>query len=295
MVIGPDSVGAILSHRGFSIEATGDNKDLLFPWEFRTGVGIGLLEASFGMFAKSSFRKFARHLTSHNGVSKTSDLRKIAGEETANYIQYLCDLGVAEASDKQIILKRQIDNIGATLEWYVADVCQRQFEGSSAWSVKLGDMHYGDYDVLAWLPPALLYVETKSSRPEEIEDTEIKHFLQRGVELAPDLAILLIDTDDDLEESGFLSRIFELMLPTITSGDRTTVSELRHNREPFIRPQRGYSGISWGYRRYYVTNTKPSIEAQLRKCLRHFNARVKDTMFVGGPPVNFVTGDLEEY
>ena len=72
---------------------------------------------------------------------------------------------------------------------------------------------------MAWLPPTLLYVETKSSRPEEIEDTEIKHFLQRGVELAPDLPILLVETDDDLEESGFLYKVYGLMLLTIAQAD----------------------------------------------------------------------------
>ena len=72
---------------------------------------------------------------------------------------------------------------------------------------------------MAWLPRTLLYVETKSSRPEEIEDTEIKHFLQRGVELAPDLAILLVDTDDDLEESDFLHKVYGLTLLTINQGD----------------------------------------------------------------------------
>jgi len=72
---------------------------------------------------------------------------------------------------------------------------------------------------LAWLPPALSYVETKYSRPEEIEDTGIKHFLRRRVELVPDLAILLVDTDDDLEESDFLHKVYGLTLLTIAQGD----------------------------------------------------------------------------
>jgi len=46
---------------------------------------------------------------------------------------------------------------------------------------------------------------------------------------------------------------------------------------------------------FYVTNSKPSIEVQIRKCLRHFNARVEDAMFIGGPPLNFVTGEIEDF
>jgi hypothetical protein len=94
----------------------------------------------------------------------------------------------------------------------VADVFKKDFSGSAEWSVNLSDFRYGDYDVLAWLPPILIYVETKSSRPSEVNESKLRHFLQRGVELAPDLAILLIDTEDDLEKADLIRRLFDLML-----------------------------------------------------------------------------------
>jgi len=106
---------------------------------------------------------------------------------------------------------------------------------------------------------------------------------------------LLVDTDDDLEESGFLHKIYGLMLPTIAPGDQTRLADFADPSKLFINPQKGYPGISFGYRRFYVTNSKPSIEAQIRKCLRHFNARVKDAIFIGGPPLNFVTGEIEDF
>ena len=106
MTFGPDPVGSILSHRGFKIEATGNYKDILIPWEMRIGISDNLLLASFDMFAKSSFRKFARHLTSHDRVSEIHELRKIAGDETSQYIEYLCDLGIAEVSDDRLTLNR---------------------------------------------------------------------------------------------------------------------------------------------------------------------------------------------
>ena len=177
----------------------------------------------------------------------------------------------------------------------MSKVCQKEFGASAEWSVKLKDTKYNDYDVLAWLPPTLLYVETKSSRPQEIKDSELLHFLQRGVELAPELAVLLIDTDDDLVKSGILDRIFELMLPSVALASGITDLDWRHDERAFIEPQRGYSGISFGYFRYYVTGTKPSIETQLRKCLRHYGAHVKNSAFVGGEHVNFATGKLEDF
>ena len=105
--------------------------------------------------------------------------------------------------------------VGPTLEWYVADVLKTDYEGSSEWSVKLTGGRYGDYDVLGWLPPTLVYVETKSSDPRDVSDGELKNFLQRGVELVPELAILMVDTDDDLEQAGLIGRLFEIMLPAV--------------------------------------------------------------------------------
>jgi len=185
-------------------------------------------------------------------------------------------------------LTRKIDNIGPTLEWYVAHVCQREFEGSAEWSVKLSDFRYGDCDVLAWLPPNVIYIETKSSEASQVTDSELKHFLQRGVDLAPELAILLVDTNDDLEKAGLLGRLFEVMLPTVRLANVP-----RHDEKPLISPQPKYPGVSFGYFRFYVTNSEPSIQTQLSKCLRHYHASVKGHMFVGGEPVNFVTGEFE--
>jgi hypothetical protein len=234
------------------------------------------------LFSKSSFRKAIRRITSGGGSATVKQLTKIAGGQTENYIDFLLDIGVAEQAGSVVTLTRPINNIGPTLEWYVADVFNKDFSGSAAWSVNLSDFRYGDYDILAWLPPILVYVETKSSRPPEVKDSELRRFLQRGVELAPELAILLIDTEDDL--TGFIRRLFDLMLPTVRANNGISDPEWRHDEKPFIAPQARYPGISFGYRRFYVTNSQPSIRRQLSKCLRHYHSEVKD----GGDSANFV-------
>ena len=221
------------------------------------------------------------------------DLTTISGHRTDEYVGFLVELGVAEISDDEIRLTRTINNIGPTLEWYVADMCQREFAGSADWSVKLADFQYGDCDVIAWLPPTLVYIETKSSRPSEVSDSELKHFLQRGVELAPELAILLIDTDDDLEATGFLERLFNLMIPPVRLASRISDPDWRPEKR-FIAPAQGFPGVSFGHMRYYVTNSEPSIEGQLRRCLRHYQTQVKGHSFYIGEPDNFVTGKADE-
>jgi hypothetical protein len=50
------------------------------------------------------------------------ELVKIAGREADQCVEFLVGLGVAERSDTHVTLTRKINDIGPTLEWYVADV-----------------------------------------------------------------------------------------------------------------------------------------------------------------------------
>jgi len=291
-VIGPEPVGTILRRRGFTIEARGNIRDIVLPLQRETPLSGEQVHEFRRLFNKAAFRKLIRQVALGTRGTIMERLRQIAPNRADEYVRFLIDLEVAALSGGQVRLKRTIDSIGPTLEWYVADVCEREFEGSAEWSVKLSGGRYGDYDVLAWLPPSLIYIETKSSRSSEVSDSALKHFLQRGIDLAPELAVLLIDTEDDLEETGLLGRLFEVMLPTVRLA--SGIQDLKWQPEkPFIAPQPGYPGISFGYFRFYVTNSKPSIKSQLQRCLGHYNKNVKGRTFIGGEPVNFVTGELE--
>ena len=136
-----------------------------------------------------------------------------------------------------------------------------------------------------------MYVELKSAPPDRVSNDEIKRFLQRGVELAPELAILLIDTDHDLSE--LLNRLAEAILPVIRIASGISDRSWRPDK-PFIRPQPGYPGVSFGQRRFYVTNSSPSMLTQIRRCIRHYHSHVKGASFLAGPPMNFVTGEVGE-
>lgn len=291
-VIGPEPVGAILKRRGFAIAARGKKRDVVLPLWREIPLSGEQIGEFLRLFNKPAFRKLIREVAlATDGVSMER-LHRIAPHRAHEYVDLLVNLEVVARSEAQVSLEGAINNIGPTLEWYVADVCEREFEGSAEWSVELSGGQYGDYDVLAWLPPSLVYIETKSCRPREVSDSALKHFLQRGIDLAPELAILLIDTEDDLEKTGLLERLFEVMLPTVQLQSGIRDAKWRPER-PFIAPQPGYPGVSFGYRRFYVTNSTPSIKRQLERCLGHYNKNVKGQAFVGGEPVNFVTGELE--
>ena len=290
MVVGPDSVKGILRHRGFFVESNGKNHDILLPLDREIPLSGEDCNEFRRLFSHASFRKMVRQITADNGGAHIDQLSAICGNHSQEYIGFLERIGVGERTGDFVILTRPIDNIGKTLEWYVADVCKREFDGSAEWSVSLSEFRYGDCDVIAWLPPTLVSIETKSSRPSEISNTELKHFLQRGLDLAPDMAVLLVDTDDDLAELA--ERLFELMIPCVRLSSRINDPKWRHDDKPFIDLQTNFSGVWFGFFRFYLTNSDPSIRTQISRCLRHYHTEVKGRPFLQGLPINFVTGEV---
>jgi hypothetical protein len=222
----------------------------------------------YTLFSRPGFRKVLRRLSSSPGQPvPLGQLVEIAGPVAHRYVAVLTDREVAEVWPAGVVLKSGLGDLGRVWEWYVAQLCRRELWGSADWSVSLRDLRAGgDFDVVAWLDPTLVYIELKSARPTTVPNNQLRHFLQRTVELAPDLAILLIDTEDSLTD--FLARLTRVMLPVVRAGSGIRQPDWQPER-PFVRPQAGYPGVSYGYRRIYVTNSQPSILKQLRLCLRH--------------------------
>ena len=98
----------------------------------------------------------------------------------------------------------------------------------------------------------LVYVEAKSAHPEQIDERDLLNFLQRTIELAPDLSILLIDTDGST--AAALDRLNEAMLPVMRKSSGAG-DDWRPDK-PFIRPQKDYSSMAFGFRNIYVTGGK---------------------------------------
>ncbi len=182
-------------------------------------------------------------------------------------------------------LTRPVDNIGPSLEHYVAQLCIRELRGSAEWGVTLEGLPRagGDYDVLAWLDPSLVYIECKTAYLEQISEEELRHFLQRGAELAPDLAILLLDTD--LDPRGFV----EGKLNPILRGALGWTKP-----EGPIFAQQDYPGVFFGHRWVYVTTSHKAIVRQLRRCLQHYYARVRWQSFYSGDSPNFLTAPRQD-
>ena len=112
-----DSVVSVLIRRGFEVEAEGDDRQLFIPFELWNQVSNSKLVTAREIFGKKSFRKLSRHITSNPKGALISDLGKISGGETCDYLDLPKVLNVIEISDSKVRLIRSIDNIGPTLEW----------------------------------------------------------------------------------------------------------------------------------------------------------------------------------
>lgn len=240
-------------------------------------------------FSRPSFRKLLRRLTSGGATGTTLDeLQKIAGAKAPEYLQHLEDVGAIARTGSTVALTRHVHDIGPSLEWYVADLLQCEYDAAAAWGVKIEDLSAGgDFDVLAVVNSSLLYVETKSSHPSNIDESQLRNVLQRNEELNPDLTILLIDTESDLRDLH--DRLFAIMLPILRSASRVPDEEVWPPDGQFIKPLNDVPGVSYGYGHVYITGTKYAIDTQIGRCLRHYQTRVKGLpMWTLGFPLNWL-------
>ena len=184
-------IDVLLRRRGFRIYKKEPADDLLVP--------AGKYQAGYyRMLHKYSFRLFLRDVIKREGVFTPDDVTRYATPSvTGEYLDYLLSVKLIRKSSKGYVLaKGPVTSFGVTLEWYIAEMFKREFKSEAVWSVKFKRPEVGgDYDVIAKFDGSLLYVEVKSSPPKQIYDSEIKAFLDRVADLAPAVAVFLMDTE----------------------------------------------------------------------------------------------------
>lgn len=186
----PDLEG-LLEQRGFTIYKKEPTDDLLVPADER-------LAGYYRMLHKYSFRLFLRDVIRHSKGFTLEDVSRYATPPvTREYIDYLLSIGLIRGTAPAYELARDpVTSFGATLEWYIAEVLRREFRSEALWGVKFKRPKVGgDYDVIARFDCSLLYVEVKSSPPKQVYDSEISAFLDRVSDLAPAIAVFLMDTE----------------------------------------------------------------------------------------------------
>ncbi len=287
--MGP-SVKFLLSRRGFRWLGEGEFKLIIHPTK-----ALGSPEAPteyYTLLKHYSFRKIIRHLVAVKEPVHPQDLLSMCSEPTlGQYREFLAQTGIIEVTKQEKWrLKQRVDSFGYTLEWYVSELMSRELGATSGWGVEIeGLIAGGDFDVLAFMDSVLIYVECKAKRPEEIEASEIRNFLQRSQDLAPELAVMLVDTDGDLRP--VLDRFQASLLPIKRVRSGVKRPEWKPDK-PFIAKVAGFRNLHFGLYRVFITDSQPTILHVLQDCLRHYYTYIKFASFLSGPRANYITGEV---
>ncbi len=249
------SLTVLLHRRGFRV------------YKQETDVGLLLPDAPhrdnyYRLLHRYSFRLFLRDVIKHQERFSVDALTRYATARTVRaYIDRLIGAGLAEAVPGGYrLVRRPVLSFGPTLEWYIAELLRREYGAETLRGVKFRRPKVGgDYDVLVKLDGSLLYVEVKSSPPKQIYDSEVAAFLDRVDDLAPELAVFLMDTELRMKDK--IVPMFEKELA------------LRFSQPPaVVRMERELFQVQ---DRIFIVNAKESIAGNLGRVVsRYFRSAV---------------------
>jgi hypothetical protein len=235
----------LLRRRGFIIYKKEPAADLLLPARKH-------VDEYYRMLHAYSFRLLLRDLIKHQEQFTLEQVTRYATPSvTRAYLDYLLSIRLIRKKAKAYALaKGPVTSFGTTLEWYIAEICKREFGSESVWGVKFKRPKIGgDYDVIAKLDGSLLYSEVKSSPPKQIYDSEVAAFLDRVADLAPAIAVFFMDTE--LRMNDKIVPMFEKEL------------QKRYDPPPdVIRMERELFQIN---NRIFIVNAKESIIGNIEK------------------------------
>jgi hypothetical protein len=213
-------------------------------------------------------------LTGRRSVERFCDSRAVD-----DFLSRLTGLGVLKHSAEGYpVPLKPLRSFGQTYEWYTAMVLASEFQCPSAWGVTFEDLGSGgDHDVIATLSGRFLYVEVKTSPPGRIESPEIRAFVRRIVDIAPDIAVFNNDTHLRMKD-----KIVPLMEKTIEQfkahpPSLTPLDQLRRTRSPrakegslkkprFERLEREIFHLKGAV---YIINSKPDLRRNMEVVFQH--------------------------
>ncbi len=208
----------------------------------------------YEILKKYSFRIFMRDVIKNRKSFCVDNLMKYVSREwVETYINFLLERNIVENIKDDIyrLNKKSVFSFGETLEWFVAQIFEREFSSTAMWGVRLrGGKSGGDYDVIASFEQRIAYIEVKSSPPANVEEKEIVSFLERSEELAPSLAIFLEDTQ---------LRMKDKIVPFFENAVKEKSMVVKRLREEIF-------GIG---SKVYITNSKRDVVSNLAFCIKH--------------------------
>src|SRR5215468_9480214 len=211
-------------------------------------------DALYELLKRYSFRLFLRDLIRLRRGARPAELTHYCSLPTAQrYLRSLQGIGLVRAArgGRFQLRARGIPSFGPTLEWFVARALQLEFGIPSAWGLRPdGSGGGGDYDVVGVADGGLIYVEVKSSARRNIEQRQIGAFVERVAALAPNMAVLLNDTQ---------LRMLDKLIPALRA-------ELCRHRLGHSSMRRVQGEIFSRDDRLFVTNSEPDLVGNLGTC-----------------------------
>lgn len=265
------SIENTLKRRGYIYAGEGDTKNVILPST------QSAMDRFYGYMASRTFRNVLKKMARKKSSIKQADFG--ADCEPTRLQEYFDFLEGSDILNKELpssfIITLDVGDFGYTLEWYVAELFKRELGCTAAWGVCINGINVGgDFDVLARVEAELAYVETKTAAPDNISNSEIRHFLQRDQELDPDISIFLIDTRDDL--SGLVARFEDIITPAVVED--AVIRDPNYHHEIHQPPD--FGGIYHTLRRIFIVNSEPSILTSLRHCLNYYFAIVTHSTYL---------------
>jgi hypothetical protein len=240
----------LLRLRGFRIHSKEPQVALFIP-------GPAHRDSFYEMMSRYSFRLFLRDVIKHQKHFTARHVARYATEEiTGDYLAYALDVGLIEQKEKGYrAAGGSVTSFGPTLEWFVAEVMKREFAADTLWGIKFkGQRAGGDYDIMARADNLLVYIEVKSSPPKQVQESEIGGFLERTIDLNPEVAVFLMDTE---------LRMKDKIVPMFEDA----LARLMPSPPPVRRIEMELFQIAG---RTYIINARHSIAGNMEKVLAHY-------------------------
>jgi hypothetical protein len=244
--------------RGLQVHRQGPADDLIFSSQASSEER----NAFYELLKHYSFRLFLRDVISSKESFQARELVRYCSLKTAQrYISVLCDLKIAEPLEEGTfrLTNQALYSFGPTLEWFVAQMFQREFASPATYGVRFKKTTSGgDYDVIALWERRLVYVEIKSSPPRGIERGEIGSFLARITDFLPDIAILFNDTQLRMKDKIVL--MFEEALYARYGAHSTDLFPVSRLVDELFHINH----------RVYIINSKRNAIVNFNLCLKDF-------------------------
>lgn len=157
------SVEAMLRMRGLSVFRKNPD-DRLF---FHPTLSPARQTRFYGMMKRYSFRLVLRDMIKHPNGFGIEDLTHYCTADVArDYCDRLCRMGILKRKQTghYQVQALPLSSFGPTLEWFVAQMFEREFATPTIYGVTLKNTDSGgDFDAIASWNRRLVYVEVKSS------------------------------------------------------------------------------------------------------------------------------------